>query len=419
MTTPSPIDPTQPLARLVSETITIADLVTRPIWSLPSSLSISQAAVAMEAQEFDAVGVHLGAAGASGPTHFVLHRELIAAIDRGIGDTPLEATPDLCKPISSQDCVERSLPVVGLIELFRERERLFVLQGNQVGWIATPADLAAPAFSVAILSYLTLLETGLKEMSRRRLTNEQIESVMSKSQLEKSRNIETDLKRRNVQTEFRDCLFLESWLAVTREHFVSDLGLSKNAFDDIVGPFPNLRNDLAHGRGLFAQPVPVGRTLDRVKRIIDFTHRVWATVQGTAALWDQYAATEVIREDGEVLVGVGASGEWQFNGIVSVLTAWNPGSVPRRLEENEHANKQLGAKLRELGASTSPVVGKSPDSTWFEDSFLTAGLSRNQVAQLAETFAQKAFFEIDAEEIRVIETRTQAVVRTNKRARNA
>ena len=418
MTELSPIDPTQPLARLVSETITIADLVSRPIWSLPSSLNIRQAALVMEAQEFDAVGVHLHAASNSGPTHFVLHSELIAAVAGGIGDTPLDGAPDLCKPISSQDCVERSLPVVGLIPLFKERERLFVLQGNQVGWIATPADLAAPAFSIAVLSYLSLLETGLKEMSNRRLTNEQVESAMSKSQIKKSRNVERDLKRRNVQTEFRDCLFLESWLAVTRKHFLPDLGLSKNAFNDIVGPFPDLRNDLAHGRGLFAQPVDIERTLDRVQRIIDFTHRVWATVQGTAALWDQYAETEVIGDGGQVLVGASAPDEWQFDGAVFVLTAWNPGSVPRRLEENQRANEQLRTKLHELGANASLVVGNSSDGTWSEDSFLTTGLSRDQVSQLAEAFAQKAFFEIDAEEVRVIETRTQAVIRTAKRVRN-
>lgn len=419
MTGPSPIDPTQPLARLVGETITIADLVTKPIWSLPSTLSVVQAAQAMEAQEFDAVGVHLGASRSSGPTHFVLYRELIEAADNALGERLLGDAPDLCRPISSQDCVERSLPVVGLIRLFRERDRLFVLQGNQVGWIATPADLGAPAFSVAILSYLTLLETGLKEMSRRRLTNEQIESAMSESQIEKSRKVEADLKRQNMQTEFRDCLFLKAWLEVTRQHFVSDLGLSKNAFDDIVGPFPDIRNDLAHGRGLFAQPVPVERTLDRVQRIIDFTHRIWSAVQGTAELWDQYAATEIIDETGQILVGGGALDPWPFGGVVSVITAWNPGSVPRRLEENQRANERLRAKLHELGADASFVVGNSPDETWSEDSLLISGPSRDQVAQLAETFAQKAFFEIDAEEVRVIETRTQAVIRTNNRVRDA
>ena len=75
--------------------------------------------------------------------------------------------------------------------------------------------------------------------------------------------------------------------------------------------------------------------------------------------------------------------------------------------------------MHELGVNALIVVGNSPDETWSEDSFLISGQSRDQVAQLAETFVQKAFFEIDAEEVRVIETRTQAVMRTANRVRDA
>ena len=47
-------------------------------------------------------------------------------------------------------------------------------------------------------------------------------------------------------------------------------------------------------------------------------------------------------------------------------------------DKNSEANVRLEAAILRHGVSAEPVVGRSSDNTWSEDSFLVVGVSREQ-----------------------------------------
>lgn len=414
-----PINPLVPLARLVQETITVSDLVARRIWVIPPHLSVEEAETAMSEREFDAAGLILDASSVGGPTHYVLRTDLQSAIDSGKGSRKLEKFRSVHRTIESRDCVERSLPVSRLIDLFATRDRLFVLDGNHVGWIATHTELRSQAVAMAVFSYLSLMESGLKELSRSRLTDEKIYEILTEQERKAAEQVKNDLIERDVFTEYRDCLSFSAWMHVARRSTICDaLEVSKRKFGDIVGALPDVRNHLAHGRGLFADRTSVTATLARVRRTIDFTHWIWTCVERESETWDRYATTEIVALDsGEVLAGEGAVYPWPSTQATYVLTAWNPGSVIRPVALNRAANMNLSERLQRMGAGVRPVDGRSPAGDWSEESFLTEGVAFEDALRLASIFSQTAFFELTVDEVRVVKTDSGEVMRTVPRVR--
>ena len=73
-----------------------------------------------------------------------------------------------------------------------------------------------------------------------------------------------------------------------------------------------------------------------------------------------------------------------------VLTAWNPGSVPRTAEENADAQRALVAALERAGLVSWPARGESPERDWVEESLCVLDLDREQARALARRFGQLA-----------------------------
>jgi hypothetical protein len=62
----------------------------------------------------------------------------------------------------------------------------------------------------------------------------------------------------------------------------------------------------------------------------------------------------------------------------------------------------LSEILSARGLEFQPVLGRSPDSNWTEPSFAVHGLSRVEACKLARRLGQRAVFELDADEFRVV-----------------
>lgn len=73
-----------------------------------------------------------------------------------------------------------------------------------------------------------------------------------------------------------------------------------------------------------------------------------------------------------------------------VLTAWNPGSVPRSEPENAAAQRELGAALDRAGLVAWPARGESPGRDWVEDSLCVLDLDLEDARALARRFGQVA-----------------------------
>ena len=137
-------------------------------------------------------------------------------------------------------------------------------------------------------------------------------------------------------------------------------------------------------------------------------------------IWDTYADTVIIRSKPEsVLVGPDALKGWPFPEPCHVITAWNPDSVPTSGEKNDAANDQLEATIIRRGGTVEPVVGRSSDNTWSEDSFLVVGVSREQAVDIGRSFGQLAIFELDRHSVHVVRCDDGTVARTRPRIHQA
>lgn len=90
--------------------------------------------------------------------------------------------------------------------------------------------------------------------------------------------------------------------------------------------------------------------------------------------------------------------------IRHVVTAWNPAGEVCDEARNRELNDTLRGELEAAGGVTEPVIGKSEEGSWSEESWLVTGLDRVRVAALAGEFDQIAFFELEGSEVRVIES---------------
>jgi hypothetical protein len=379
-------------------------------------MAVDDALRAMTNRNFDIGGVT-----PDPPRQFVSSKELQEAIREGRGGDMVELH---AISIPASQCVEKSLPIASLLEIFEIHERLFVLDGNSVRWVITHADLVAPAVGVAVLSYLTVIESGLKLLGSI-LSDEQVKSLLPSGRLTKIQKVFDDLVKDNRETTFRDCLFLEDWLTVSRKtaKICREVGFtSGKALSLGTSSFGKVRNDLAHGRSLLADTnKTVAEVLARVRRIREFSTAVWRAVEHRRPIWDAYASTIIsITEPKHMhLTGADATTDWPFEDRVFTITAWNPGMVWASAEKNKVANRRLRESLVRRGASIIPVVGFSTDREWSEESFLVEGLQAGQVAELAALFGQVAFFELNRASVKVCDSQTMDVVRTVDRRHEA
>jgi hypothetical protein len=157
--------------------------------------------------------------------------------------------------------------------------------------------------------------------------------------------------------------------------------------------------------------VDIERLEDRQLGPREDRHRVKATVEGDtevaddepdlASLEQVYAATvieihwpdrphQVVEPRPE---GV-TEGEFPADvDHIHVITAFNPRSRLLRRSENEERNRLLQADLDRAGLRYVEAVGRSPDSSWSEDSFAVMDAASNEILELTRRYQQHATFE--------------------------
>lgn len=394
-------DPVAPLTRLLERTLTVADIVSTPLWTVKPDMVASDVIAAMSVHGFDVGGV--------GPEPVLRYVDRLDLRDL---DGPVE---QVSKPIPASHCIEKSLPVASLFQLLAASERLFVLDGDRVRWVVTRADLAAPAVSVAVLSYLTIIESGLQQLAQG-CTDE---DVLAKLSPDRRRSVEELYAKKclaNAEISRRSCLYFSDWLTVIKKSpdLIGALGYETlRRFDSETKSFADVRNDLAHGRDLLSSADPI-RALKRVDRIRAFSSAVWEALRERDSIWDVYAQTIVVvpgrRE--KVLTGPSAGRSWSFPSRCHVVTAWNPGSVWMSEARNVEANRKLREAIVRRGGKAVDVVGRSPNRSWSEPSFLVTGLTRSQVCDLAAVFGQLAIFELSAERLHVVDVSNGKTVKS-------
>lgn len=391
----TPSSPVASLRRLVDNVLRIGDVVSGPIATFDPDEPCDRVMAVMRAQRFDVAGV------GEPPL-----RRCVLVDDFESAD--LEApVSTIARPILAEDCIEPSLPLAEFIEVMGRREFVFVLSGDEIGAIATRAELQAPAITVSVLAHLVSIELGLSILVPRVL-GPAWPDKLSEQRREKADAMLTRKKSDNVDTGLEDCLFFGDWVQLGRADAVRSLlgYTSLGRYKKATSKFDKLRNGLAHG-GTILDEEDVEKAVGRFRRIRELLDRTWDAVDHTDEWWDSYLDTDIYVGDGSDSKLLQAAAEQR----VHVLTAWNPMSVSRSLETNRAANVELRTMLESHDQAVSEVLGRSRSSSWAEESLCVVSASRTLAARIGGQFGQKAVFELAEGEMRVVRCSDARVIR--------
>ena len=132
-----------------------------------------------------------------------------------------------------------------------------------------------------------------------------------------------------------------------------------------------------------------------------------------AGTWNIYIHTYIIDEH---LVWAGPNaGPLPLKTPMHIITAYNPSGKKLSEQENQQRNGLLWQRLQKLNVQTKPVIGCSPDKAWQEPGFAMCGLTRKQACEVADVFNQRGIFELNRQELLVIDVKSGAVKKSRPR----
>ena len=154
--------------------------------------------------------------------------------------------------IEPSEIVSSTTPLIELLPIMKEMERLFVLDGARLEGIVTCADLQKPPVRMLLFGLVTLLDMFLLVLVRRHYPGESLRSTLKPQRLEEAQKL-YDLRRaRNEEIDIADCLQIcDKRDLVLKVVTPQQLGCdSRKAADRLFKDAEGLRNRLAHSQDL-------------------------------------------------------------------------------------------------------------------------------------------------------------------------
>lgn len=159
------------------------------------------------------------------------------------------------RKLGPTDLVSDSTPVLGLFPILRDRQRVFVLQGNRVTGIASRSDLQKAPVRMLLFTLVTLLEMHLQRLVGSLYPSSDWPLHLSKTRVQLAERLYSERRERNEQLELIDCLqFCDKRDLVLRvSRSVSHLGFpTRGGLERFLNEAEELRDLLAHGQDLVA-----------------------------------------------------------------------------------------------------------------------------------------------------------------------
>jgi hypothetical protein len=131
------------------------------------------------------------------------------------------------------------------------------------------------------------------------------------------------------------------------------------------------------------------------------------------SIWDVYINSYIVDAN---LVWSGPNAQpLPLSTPIHVITACNPFAQLLSNHENRQRNDLLLEHIEKLNLEFKPVIGRSANGDWQEQSFAIFGFSRSQACDLATAFDQRAIFELSENELLVIEANSHEVKKRRRR----
>lgn len=180
----------------------------------------------------------------------------------------LERLPfDLVHYFRPEEIVSDSTPLIQLLYLLKDKERLFILESNRITKIVTLADLQKPPIRMLFFGLITLLEMQLLHLITVYYPDGSWKKELSESRLADARFLFKERKKRNEEIQLLDCLQFcdKKTLIVKNKELRTLLDIpSKTKGESFFRELESLRNKLAH-----AQDLTMGTTWEKIIVLIE------------------------------------------------------------------------------------------------------------------------------------------------------
>ena len=133
-------------------------------------------------------------------------------------------------------------------------------------------------------------------------------------------------------------------------------------------------------------------------------------------VWDVFIGAYIVENSDNKIVWSGPQAQaLPLKTPIHVITACNPLGKVLTDNKNIRHNQSLQKHIEQLSLEYKHVTGRSPSGDWQEASFAISGLTRDEACELAQVFDQRAIFELNEDELLVIEVNSHQVKRRRPR----
>ena len=175
------------------------------------------------------------------------------ALRDDLGEGPCK---EYFRNFSPSELVSDSTPLLQTLFIFKNTERLFIIEGNRITKVVTLADLQKPPIRMLLFGMISLLEMHLYRIINSYFHDDTWKKHLSVKRIHLAEELFLQRKARNEAIQLSDCLQLcDKRDIVLSEQSLSELlGIeSKSKGKDFFKKLETLRNNLAHSQDLNTQ----------------------------------------------------------------------------------------------------------------------------------------------------------------------
>lgn len=160
------------------------------------------------------------------------------------------------RSFSPSELVSDSTPLLQTLFIFKDTERLFIIEGNRITKVVTLADLQKPPIRMLLFGVISLVEMHLYRIISKFFAEDSWKKHLSPKRIQLAEELFSQRKYRNEAIQLSDCLQLcdKRDIVLSEQPLRELLGIeSKSKGKDFFKKLETLRNNLAHSQDLNTQ----------------------------------------------------------------------------------------------------------------------------------------------------------------------
>lgn len=170
------------------------------------------------------------------------------------------------------DLISNSTPLINVLPILRDKQRVFVLSENTITGIITRADLQKPPVRILLFGLVSLLELHLSYLVRKYYPNNSWKHKLNEQRIIYAERIMSERVARNESLDLIDCLqFCDKRdLSASHPRIRQVLRFeSRHSGVDLIEKIEKLRDKLAHSQDIvegttWEEIIPLAENIERL-----------------------------------------------------------------------------------------------------------------------------------------------------------